>query len=289
MNVLVIGASGYVGGGIVRALLAHGHTVFGTARSVEARVAVKQLGAVPVDADARRPETLAAAAIATDAVIFAVQLQGEDTVEAERAALRAVIDALADSGKPFIYTSGVWYYGPTSTPAAEDAPANPPALVASRPETERLVLDAVKRGVRAMIIRPGVVYGHFSGIPMMLVGSAKENGAALYVGDGANHWPLVHVDDLGELFMLALEKGKPGDVFNAADESVLTVREIAEAASRFAGAGGKAAAWPLEAAREALGPFADCLAMDQLISSKKAAGLGWKPRSTTLVEEFERT
>ena len=49
----------------------------------------------------------------------------------------------------------------------------------------------------------------------MLVNAARESGAAWYVGDGGNHWPMVHVDDLAALFVLALEQAQPGSVFVA--------------------------------------------------------------------------
>jgi nucleoside-diphosphate-sugar epimerase len=288
MKVLVIGASGYVGSGIVKALQARDHEVWGTARSPEAHKLLQERGVAAIQGDVRDPRALADAARQAGAAIYSVQLTSDDSFEIDRAALEAIVAAFAGSGKPLIYTSGVWYYGATGqTAATEETPANPIALVAKRPALERIVLDAAAHGVRGIVIRPALVYGHFAGIPMMLAGSAKESGAARFVGDGANHWPLVHVDDLGELYALALERAKPGDVFNATDDSYFTVAEVAQAASRFAGAGGRTQAWPLEEARKVLGPFADALAIDQKISSGRArTQLGWQARPATIVENF---
>jgi nucleoside-diphosphate-sugar epimerase len=124
----------------------------------------------------------------------------------------------------------------------------------------------------------------------MLVQSARERGAARYPGTGENRWPLVHVDDLANLYRLALERAPAGSLFIAASGPALRLREIAEAASRAAGAGGEAEAWPLEEARQEMGPLADALALDQQVTGAKAARvLGWTPRAPSLQEELERT
>ena len=59
------------------------------------------------------------------------------------------------------------------------------------------------------------------------------------------------------------------------------MKDIAEAASFGADAGGRTQSWPLDEARQKLGPFADALVLDQQASGKKAQReLGWKPRRT---------
>jgi nucleoside-diphosphate-sugar epimerase len=288
VKVLVIGASGYVGGGIARALKRHGYDVTGTARSPEAHKKVEALGAQAVAADVRDPRSIASAAREAGAVVYSVQLQGDDAFTVEQAALTAALDALAGTAKPLIYTSGVWFYGDTGDrPAHEDQPGNPIALVAQRPALERLVLDSAQRNVRAIVVRPAMVYGQGGGIPMMLVQSAREHGAARHVGDGANFWPMVHVDDVGELYALAIERGKAGDIFNAADDSRLQVSDIARAASKRAGGSGETQTWPIENAREAMGPFADALALSQVISNERGGSPHWwSSRPTPVIVEL---
>ena len=65
-----------------------------------------------------------------------------------------------------VYTSGVWVLGDTSGAAAGEAPLHPPALVAWRPDHEKLIqLDAGRgRTLRTAVIRPGIVYGGARGI-----------------------------------------------------------------------------------------------------------------------------
>lgn len=43
--------------------------------------------------------------------------------------------------------------------------------------------------------------------------SARKTGAVCYVGRGLNVYSNVHVDDLAELYRLALEKGKAGALY----------------------------------------------------------------------------
>jgi hypothetical protein len=67
------------------------------------------------------------------------------------------------------------------------------------------------------------------------------------------------------------------------------VREIAAAASRGAGAGGRTVAWPLEEARQKLGAYADALVLDQQASGRRAQELlGWKPHRPDVLEDIER-
>src|SRR5919201_4211369 len=120
----------------------------------------------------------------------------------------------------------------------------------------------------------------------MFFASALKSGAAQMVGEGANHWPMVHVDDLAELYVRLVERGPAGSVFHGTDASTRTVREIAEAASRAAGKDGKVAVLPLDKARATMGPFADALALDQKVSSEKARNeLDWRPRHEDFVAE----
>jgi nucleoside-diphosphate-sugar epimerase len=108
------------------------------------------------------------------------------------------------------------------------------------------------------------------------------------VGTGENRWPLVHVEDLAELYALALEKAKPGSLYLAADGPSYRVSEIAEAASYAGGAAGRTQAVPLEEARLQYGSaLADALVLDQQVSGEKAKReLGWRPHAASALEEL---
>ncbi len=285
MNVFLTGATGYIGSVVAEALIAAGHSVTGLARSDAAAGKMSLKGITPWRGELTSPAALAEAAKAADGVIHAGTTNDG---RLDREAVRAMLDALPGAGKPFIYTSGIWVLGNTGDkPADESAPLNPIALAAWRPAVEAMVLDAAKRGVRSIVIRPAIVFGRGGGIPAELVKSARETDAARYVGDGHNRWPMVHVHDLADLFARALDRAAPATLLHAADDSAFRVKEIAEAASDAAGTAGRTSSWPLEEARKSLGAYADALVLDQRISAQKAkTTLGWNPREKSIVEDL---
>lgn len=290
MNVLLIGATGYIGTGIDEALRARGHHTIGVARSETAKATLAARGTASVAGDLAHPKSVVAAARGADAVVFAAQVTDDNTFRVESGALGALAKALEGTGKTLVYCSGVWVYGETGAAVADEAfPLNPVPLVARRPELERIVLTCGTRGARGVVIRPGLVYGRGKGVPAMHVESARERKAATIVGAGENRWAVVDVCDLGELFALATEKAANGSIYNGTDDSAFTVRELAEAASRGAGAGGATFVMPRETALEVLGEFGEALLLDQRITSQKArAELGWEPKARSILEELER-
>ena len=285
MKVLIVGATGYVGGAVERAFRARGHQTVAIARSDVARAKLALQGVETISADAARPETLAAPVKNAEAVIYCVQATDADPWQVDLNAIRAIATAMAGTENTFLYVSGAWVYGDTEEFVDEAAPINPPALVKKRANLERMVLNMVKIGIRSHVVRAGIVYGDGGGIPAMFVHSARERHAATIVGSGSNRWATIARNDLAPLIALVAERGKPGAIYNAVDDSAFTVREIAEAASRGAGAGGAIT----QIDPEMLGPFGDCLMLDQRISAARAKrDLGWRPMSPNLVEELER-
>jgi nucleoside-diphosphate-sugar epimerase len=287
MQVLVTGATGYIGGAVCEALRRAGYAVVGLARSDDqvGILAARGLGAHR--GDLRDPASLARGARNADAVIHTGLAAAADAGQVDRAAVEAILGTLSQFNRPFVYTSGCWVLGNTGDRIAdEDAPLAPPPLVAWRPANEQLVLAAAKQGVQGIVLRPAMVYGHSGGLVHSFVQSAREQGAARVVGDGRNRWTFVHLDDLAELYVRALGAAA-GTVWFAAHGPAVRVRDVAEAASRAAGAGGKIETVPLDQARQAMGPIADALVLDQQISGERARRvLGWRPQAPTVLEEL---
>ena len=194
----------------------------------------------------------------------------------------------------FIYTSGVWVLGDTTAPADEDAPLKPTALVAWRPDHERVVLDAGRQGTpRTVVMRPGIVYGGTQGIIADLLKDAA-NGLVRVVGEGKNHWPCIYVRDLADLYLRVATNVEASGVFHANDEADESVGEIVDSiASHNPRMRPDVRHVPLTEARAKMGPYADALALDQRVRSPRARALGWSPtlHSVTgnvarLLEEF---
>jgi nucleoside-diphosphate-sugar epimerase len=289
MVVFLTGATGYIGSAVAEALQRAGHHVTGLARTPEKGKELESRGIRAHLGDLLKPETVASAARMADGVIHTGNTNDANSAQVDLAAVRAMLAALEGTGKPFIYTSGVWVLGSTGDQVAtEQTPVNPTPLVAQRPAIEQEVLASQSRGVRAIVIRPALVYGRGGSIPAMLTKSARETGATRYVGDGQNRWPFVDVEDLAQLYVRALEKATPGSLYNASHGASFRVAEVAEAASIGAGAKGKTESWPLEEARKAMGPFADALVLDQQVSGEKAKKeLGWAPRAGSILDDLK--
>jgi nucleoside-diphosphate-sugar epimerase len=287
MKVFLTGATGYIGSAIADRLRAAGHEVVGLARSDAAATKLKTAGISAVMGDFSDPKTVGAAARAVDGVISTATTYSP---AADGPAIEAILSGLFGTNKPFIYTSGIWSHGDTGGRVVDEtSPPKPAELVKWRQSVEERVLEGAKRGIRSVVIRPAIVYGRGGGIPAGFVESALKDGAAQYVGTGENRWPFVHVDDLAHLYLLALEKAPPGTLLLGVSGPSRRVREVAAAASRGVGAGGKTTAVPLEQAREKLGAYADALVLDQQASGKRAEQLlGWRPYRPDVLEDIER-
>ncbi len=290
MKIFVTGGTGYIGSAVAARLKKAGHIVSALVRSPEKAKDLAAAGVKLVQGELGKPAGYAAAAYGSDAVVHTAQDHGPDSVELDKKTVTSARDLLRGRvGATLVYTSGVWVLGNTQGdgPVDESAPLDPAQIVAWRPAHEQLALDAQKDGIRAVVVRPGIVYGGAKGgIPGMFFGSALKGGAPQIAGEGANIWPMVHIDDLAELYVRLVERGPAGSIFFAVDGSQHTMREVAEAAGKAAGKDGAVTALPIDQARAAMGPFADALALSQRISSAKARDeLDWRPRHESFVAE----
>jgi len=280
MRVFVTGSTGYLGRAVVQHLVSAGHAVTGLVRSEARRPHLARLGARAVVGDIHRPETYASAARESEWLVHLCFEAGERAADADRTAVDTLLGAAraANGPRSLVYTSGCLVLGKTgAAPAYEDASTEHAFFNTWRPAQERRVLAAAGPALAAAVIRPAWVYGGDGGMAAEYFASALADGAAAYIGDGQNRMPLVQRDDLARLYRLVLEQ-RAGGVFHAADEGRATVREHAAAASRAAGRGGATRSIPLEEARKTLGPFAEAYCLDQLLGSRRAQELGWKPR-----------
>ena len=279
MHTLVLGATGYLGSVTTEHLLAAGHQVTALLRPGRAASGLPR-GIRTRRGDLTDPASLERAVTAdVDAVLHLATPTGDAAVDT--AATAALLTRLRGTDRVFLYTSGVWVLGATgSTPVDEDAPVDPIDLVGYRPAIEHQVLAAAAAGVRSVVVRPGVVHGRGEGIPALLVEQARAHGGGRYVGDSAVRWPMVHVDDLADLFVLAVERAAPGSLLHAVAEEGVPVTELARAAARAAGVQDEVRPWPREEATAQLGAaFAEALALHQVCSGDRARRqLGWQPR-----------
>ncbi|MFF3442218.1 NAD-dependent epimerase/dehydratase family protein [Streptosporangium sp. NPDC002721] len=286
MRIFITGASGYLGGVVTERLVRAGHEVAALARSDQARERVEDLGARAVAGDLRDLHVLRAGAADAEAVVHAaVDYTHPEMGEIEHDALGALLAGLGEGGT-FLYTStGLVYPDTQGVTADEDHPVDP--RTSPQPYKilgERQVLDAGH--VAGMVIRASLVHGRGgSGLLQGLVALARQQGVATYVGDGANEWSSVHVDDLAELYLAMLERPVPGTVVNAVGVERTPMRRIAEAVAELTGV--RATSITLEQAVEALGPLAAILTRSSPQDSSRARKIfGWNPAAPDILEDL---
>jgi nucleoside-diphosphate-sugar epimerase len=294
MDIFVTGASGYIGGSVAAALIAAGHRVSGLARSPQTADALARHGIAPVRGTLDDKDVLARAAAAADATVNAASAD-------HRAAVEAMLEALAGSGKTFLHTSGSSIVGTrargelTDAVFDEDTPFTPSPARAARVAIDATVRAAAKRGVRSMVIAPSLIYGRGRGLHPhsiqvpWLIAVAKKYRVGKHIGPGENRWSNVHIDDLVALYALALEKA-PAGAFYFAENGEASMRETAEAVSRMLGFGGRTEPMTVEqaAAEWGEGPANDTMGSNSRVRARRArAELGWSPRARSLIDEIE--
>ncbi|WP_035996263.1 NAD-dependent epimerase/dehydratase family protein [Paraburkholderia caribensis] len=295
MELFVTGGTGFIGQAVVRKAIGLGHQVTALVRHDRsaAASALARLGVKLHAGDLREPQSFAATAGVADGVIHTASTNDASAAATDEAAVTAMLSHL-QPGAAFVYTSGTWVYGNTEGEAATEASAlNPTSLVAWRPAVEQRVRAlAASHSIAAAVLRPAMVHGYGGGIFGMLAGMVPRTGSVRVVGDGRNHWPAVHVDDLATAYLSAVARLASGDdrvtgqIFNVVAEDGVAVAEMGEAIRASVGAD-RVEFWTLDDARESLGPFADALALDQTVSGKHARQvLGWEPHGPGLIADL---
>ena len=295
MKIFITGASGFIGGSIAAHLARAGHQVRGLIRNPEHSAELRRLGIEPMLGTLDDRALLVAEAQAADAVINAASSDHEGAV-------RALIDALAGSGKVLLHTSGSSVVGDASGGEAgeariyhEDALPAPTADKAARVAIDQLVLDAAQREIRSAVLCNTLIYGHgaVAGSASVqlprLVRQAQKSGVVRHVGSGGNIWSNVHIDDVAELYRLALDK-TPAGMFYFVESGEASFSDMSAAIARAMKLGAPQN-WPLEDAKQEWGYE---MASYGLGSNSRVRGerarklLGRQPRRTSVIEWIER-
>ena len=231
MRVLIVGC-GYVGLPLGVELVRLGHEVSGLRRNAAAESELKAAGIQPLFGDVTQLETLAKLPREFDWVVNCVAAGGgaDDYRLVYLQGTRHLIEWLAPASaeasarqalKKFVYTSSTSVYGQTDgSQVKESSPAEPLAETAKiLVETEKLLLAAVaERKFPAVILRVAGIYGPDRGhwFKQFLKNEARMEG------DGSRFLNMIHRDDLIGCIIAALKSGRPGEIYNAADDEPVT-------------------------------------------------------------------
>jgi dihydroflavonol-4-reductase len=247
-SVLVTGSSGFVGSAVARALAERGAKLKLLVRAQSPRTNLAGLDAEVVEGDMRDPASMARV-LAGCRLLFHVaadyRLWARDPEEIVRnnlAGVEAVMSAALAAGvERVVYTSSVATLRiPADGPGDESGPlaegeaigAYKRSKVAAERRVERYVAED---GLPAVIVNPSTPMGPRDVKPTptgRIAVEAARGRMPAYVDSGLN---IVHVDDVADGHLLALEKGKIGERYVLGGQDVALgemLREIAKLAGR---------------------------------------------------------
>jgi UDP-glucose 4-epimerase len=267
MRLLVTGGAGYVGSIVAQHLVARGDDVTVLDSLFRGHRSAVPEGAELVIGDLLSPgDVRAALGDGCDGVLhFAAMTLVAESVEHPERYYRGnvvgtlnLLDAMRDAGVPrLVFSSTAATYGdPQSDPITEDEPTTPVnAYGNSKLSVDRMIGDECRaHGLAAVSLRYFNVAGA-SGrlgedhepethlIPLILQAAAGKRDHVSILGtdypteDGTAVRDYIHVDDLVQAHVLALEKSVGGrhDIYNLGTSTGYSVRQVVDAVRRVTG------------------------------------------------------
>ncbi len=251
MKVFVTGATGFIGGEIIRQLRERDDQVRCLIRTPAKAKSARALGAEMVSGDLGDSEAIAAAMQGVDAVIHAAAMYEVGIPPSQRAAMREVnvggtervLRAALEAGVPrVLYVSTVGAFGNTHGKVVDETYRHPGREFTScyeqtKWEAHQFAEKMIGEGLPCIIVQPGGVYGP----------GDTSSIAELLNQFLAGRMPLIpfpdlgiclsHVEDIATGILLALDQGKPGEAYVLSGPAT-TVREaigiVADASGKTA-------------------------------------------------------
>jgi dihydroflavonol-4-reductase len=234
---LVTGASGFVGSAVARALLARGLEVRVLMRPTANRLNVAKLHCEPVTGDMRDEDSMIAAMKGARYLFHVAadyRLWARDPSEIERnnfKGARATMGAALKVGvERVVYTSSVAALKPGSAAVDETARHTAQSVIGAYKRSKLLAEREVERliateNLPAVIVAPSTPIGPRDIKPTptgRIIIEAASGKMPAFVDTGLN---LVHVDDVAQGHLLAMDKGRIGEnyILGGADVALETM------------------------------------------------------------------
>lgn len=242
---LVTGATGFLGGAIVKRLSDDGAIIRALARRPNRDDYIRDLPNVEVVqgdiVDFERMKTVTkdcdivfhvAAALGGN-LAYQKRINVEGTHNVVKAAVSANI-------KHLVHISSIAVYGfQHNIDITENTPRNPyrdPYNVTKAQAEEVLIDLAQQYYLPYTIIRPGMIYGPRSHFWTYEWFKRAKNNPTIFIGDGSGHCPVIHVDDVVDLTVLAaIHPNAIYQAFNATPDPSPTWRDFLSGYAKLAG------------------------------------------------------
>jgi len=232
----VTGGSGFIGGRLIRKLVADGVAVRALARSDRAAAAVEAAGAEPVRGDLEDVGAMSRGAAGCDVAFHAaakVESAGH-WADFERINVRGTENALAacrEAGvRRFVHvgTEAALLAGQPLVEADERTPLrfdSPAPYSRSKAMAEAAVLTDGHDGFERVVVRPRFVWGAGDTTLLPAMTAMVREGRFAWIGGGRHLTSTTHVDNVVHGLRLAAEKGTSGSAYFVTDDGAVVWRE----------------------------------------------------------------
>lgn len=239
MRIFVAGASGDLGRALVRAHTAAGHRVTGLVRSAASAERVRRLGGEAVLGDLYDVERVTGLVREADVVIHAVTAIPGGSVVRRRSAweanhrariegTRALTQVAARIGaRTYLQQSVAWVVkrSPSAPPYDEDTPVDPPRLLRSAVEGERIARAAgARHGFAVAVLRAGAFYGADTAQSRSVAEKLRARQLPI-IGAGESLVAPIHVDDMAAACVHAARLGRSG-TWHIVDDAPIPFGEL---------------------------------------------------------------
>jgi len=299
-HALVVGGTRFIGRATVEELLAGGYEVTVFNRGNHDNPFADREGVDHLRGDRTKSEDLAAAAAHDPDVVV-------DCVAYEPREVRAATEAFADADA-YVYVSSGDAYGTEEVPKREGETAlepcsdeqatddSPDTYGPRKAEGDREVFAAAGRGVRAMSVRPTIVYGahDYTGRFDYWVDRVTEHDRVLVPGDGDALWHLAAVENVARALRMVAEEGQAGAAYNVGDRRLYPLEEFVRVVADAAGTEVEVVtASPRELSAAGVDPDAVPFyrRYPHVLDTGRLASLGWEPveAATAIRDTVEAT
>jgi nucleoside-diphosphate-sugar epimerase len=249
MKVFLTGATGFIGGHVARKLRARGDDVVCLVRDRGRAADLEALGCQLVEGDLEAEAAIRAAMSGCDAAIHGAAVYEVGIPKREHEAMYAanvggterVLRAAFEEQVPkIVYISTVAAFGNTHGKVVDEGYRHPGTEYTSYYEETKAKAHEVARrmteqdGLPCVIVQPGGVYGpddHSSVGQTISQFLAGKLPMIPFPDLGLN---MVHVDDVADGVLLALDKGSPGEAYVLGGQ-ITTLREVIETTATVSG------------------------------------------------------
>jgi nucleoside-diphosphate-sugar epimerase len=229
MRYFVTGATGFIGGRVVRQLREMGHEVRALVRDPGRAQDLAALGVELCSGDIREPSTMRRPMEGVDGVFHIAawyKLGSDEAAYAQSinvGGTRSVLGLMKQLGVPKgVYTSTVAVFSDTHGQLVDESHRYDGPMLSEYERTKheahyKVALPMIADGLPLVIAMPGVVYGPGDRGPLRDAFIQYLQGRLPVVPKGARYcWG--HVDDIARGHVLAMEKGQPGQSYILAGE-----------------------------------------------------------------------